>query len=68
MIEVIIILACVGALYQWRHTDFVKGIGKFVASVVLVILAVVCLALMSAQSNRAVVPIKVHQQSTEQHP
>jgi hypothetical protein len=26
MFEVIITLACIGALYQWRHTDFVKAI------------------------------------------
>jgi hypothetical protein len=26
MFEAIVILACIGALYQWRHTDFVKAI------------------------------------------
>jgi hypothetical protein len=54
MIEVIIILACIGALYQWRHTDFVKAIVAvpkvLLSAIVILVLIFVAVSLIANAS------------------
>jgi uncharacterized membrane protein YqgA involved in biofilm formation len=56
MIEVIIILACIGALYQWRNTDFVKAILMTLLSVATALIALFAIV---ATADSALQPILV---------
>ena len=54
MFEFIIILACIGALYQWRHTDFVYAIRlvlRFVGTIALFAVGIAFLVYVSRESH-----------------
>lgn len=45
---IIVLLLCIGALYQWRHTDFVKAI---ITTLVLVVIGLVLLMNSGSQQG-----------------